>query len=80
MGSLTIYGITCFLRMLTIQPPSVISVALCALLDVIIVDLQPYKTLTTKFINIVKQVAKRRFPKPYDYHTTPALFLHASCW
>ncbi|BBN08260.1 AP-4 complex subunit epsilon-1 [Marchantia polymorpha subsp. ruderalis] len=55
--------------------PSVTSAALCALFDLITADPRPYKNMTGAFVNILKQVAERRLPKPYDYHGTPAPFI-----
>ena len=58
--------------------PSVVSAGLCALFEIILVDARPYKTMATKFVNILKQVVENRFPKPYDYHRTPAPFIQVS--
>ncbi|KAL3689733.1 hypothetical protein R1sor_016042 [Riccia sorocarpa] len=55
--------------------PSVISAALCALYDLVTADARSYKNMTGSFVQILKQVAERRFPKPYDYHSTPAPFI-----
>ncbi|KAK9907437.1 hypothetical protein WJX75_003646 [Coccomyxa subellipsoidea] len=57
------------------KDPSVMSAALCALLEVVSVDPKPYKNLIPSFISILKQVAEHRLPKAYDYHRTPAPFL-----
>ncbi len=39
-----------------VQDPSVMSAALCALLEVVTVDPKPYKNLIPSFISILKQV------------------------
>ncbi|CAL8463047.1 g2581 [Coccomyxa elongata] len=57
------------------KDPSVMSAALCALLEVVTVDPKPYKNLIPSFISILKQVAEHRLPKSYDYHRTPAPFI-----
>ncbi len=40
-----------------VQDPSVMSAALCALLEVVTVDPKPYKNLIPSFISILKQVS-----------------------
>jgi len=43
--------------MCVLQDPSVMSAALCALLEVIHVDPKPYKNLIPSFISILKQAS-----------------------
>ncbi|XP_076955827.1 AP-4 complex subunit epsilon-like [Bidens hawaiensis] len=64
-----------FRKKLSDNDPGVMGATLCPLYDLIAVDVTPYKDLVASFVNILKQVAERRLPKTYDYHSTPAPFI-----
>jgi len=63
------------MQILCDKDPSVMSAALCALLDLVASDVKAFKNLTASFVSILKQVAEHRLPKAYDYHRTPAPFI-----
>ncbi|XP_076933880.1 AP-4 complex subunit epsilon-like [Bidens hawaiensis] len=64
-----------FRKKLSDNDPGVMGATLCPLYDLITIDVNPYKDLVASFVNILKQVAERRLPKTYDYHSTPAPFI-----
>ncbi|XP_019156389.1 PREDICTED: AP-4 complex subunit epsilon-like isoform X2 [Ipomoea nil] len=64
-----------FRKKLCDNDPGVMGATLCPLLDLITIDIEPYKDLVVSFVSILKQVAERRLPKSYDYHQTPAPFI-----
>lgn len=70
------YMISMFvMQILSDKDPSVMSAALCALIDLVASDVKGFKNLTASFVSILKQVAEHRLPKAYDYHRTPAPFI-----
>ncbi|XP_024531548.1 AP-4 complex subunit epsilon [Selaginella moellendorffii] len=57
------------------RDPSVMSAVLCALYDMILVNVKPFKHLVASLVSILKQAVEHRLPKSYDYHRTPAPFV-----
>ncbi|XP_072969277.1 AP-4 complex subunit epsilon [Typha angustifolia] len=64
-----------FKKRLCDSDPGVMGASLCPLFDLISADTNSYKDLVISFVSILKQVAERRLPKPYDYHQMPAPFI-----
>ncbi|XP_015897484.3 AP-4 complex subunit epsilon [Ziziphus jujuba] len=67
--------LTNFRKRLCDNDPGVMGATLCPLFDLITIDANPYKDLIVSFVSILKQVAERRLPKSYDYHSMPAPFI-----
>lgn len=55
--------------------PGVMGAALCPLADLAAADPGPLRDLVPTLVAILKQVAERRLPKAYDYHSLPAPFI-----
>ncbi|PON76157.1 Adaptor protein complex AP-4, epsilon subunit [Trema orientale] len=64
-----------FRKRLSDNDPGVMGAALCPLFDLVAADPTSFKDLVPTFVNILKQVAERRLPKAYDYHSMPAPFI-----
>ncbi|KAL5550092.1 hypothetical protein UlMin_000268 [Ulmus minor] len=64
-----------FRKRLCDNDPGVMGATLCPLFDLITADSNPFKDLVVSFVSILKQVAERRLPKSYDYHSMPAPFI-----
>ncbi|KAF3449258.1 hypothetical protein FNV43_RR09986 [Rhamnella rubrinervis] len=64
-----------FRKRLCDNDPGVMGATLCPLFDLITIDVNSYKDLIVSFVSILKQVAERRLPKSYDYHSMPAPFI-----
>ncbi|EXC31026.1 AP-4 complex subunit epsilon [Morus notabilis] len=64
-----------FRKRLCDNDPGVMGATLCPLFDLIAADPNSFKDLVVSFVSILKQVAERRLPKAYDYHSMPAPFI-----
>ena len=59
-------------RMLCDADPSVMACSLNFYLNKVKSNPEPYKTLTSTFVVILKQIIEHKLPKEYDYHRIPA--------
>ena len=64
-----------FREMICDKDPSVMSAAVCALHDLIALNPELHKNLTSSFVSVLKQIIDRRLAKSYDYHKVPAPFV-----